>query len=76
MIPFKISAVSIPVWAITPGMMPLMAGRSRFFRKSAPYSPVKCLVTWRLFSTRGPRESGVTEGFPRPTTSTESVSRS
>ena len=76
MIPFKISAVSMPVCAMTPGAMPLIAGSFLSFRKVFPYCPSRCLVTCRLSSTRGPRESGVTESFPSPTTRTEGKSSS
>ena len=52
--PDNIRAVSIPVCAMTPGAI--------------AFNPVSFCETLRLFTVRGPRESGVTLWFPRPAT--------
>ena len=69
--PSMISEVSIPVCAITPGMIPLTSYNKfspSFFK---PYSFIKCLVICKLLITPGPRESAVILSFPSPTTRTD-----
>ena len=67
-IPFKISTVSIPVVPSTPGetaltsLVPSSTYCGKYF--------IICLVTSISFITFGPKLSGVTYIFPRPTTKT------
>ena len=67
-IPCMISEVSIPVCAITPGMIPLVRCIFSLPKLCRPYSRIICLVMLRFSTTWGPRESAVMAEFPSPTT--------
>ena len=69
--PFIISQVSIPVVPRTPGMIALIA-RVFLSIKSGEYS-IKCLVINNFSMVFGPKASGVTSEFPKPTTKTELI---
>ena len=65
-IPFKISAVSIPVVPKTPGEIALTG--LVFLSKYCGTYFNRCLVISISFITFGPNASGVTYIFPKPTT--------
>ena len=69
-VPSKISRVSIPVWAITPGAKALTQPIPRVISEFLPYSWIKWRVINRWSTTIGPRASGAISWFPIPATNT------